>query len=84
VEWGVVGYEFYLLGSKEVFHSIGILPERRKNPERITQQSIINWGRMILRDDADPSKLSFSRIIINQKTGEISYYKPSVRDNAEA
>ena len=80
----MVGYEFYLLGSREVFHSIGILPERRKNPERITQQSIINWGRMVLKDDADLGALFFARIIINQKTGEISYYRPSVRGNAEA
>ena len=80
----MVGYEFYLLGSMEVFHSIGILPERRKNPERITEESIMNWGRMILDESADLGELFFARIIINQKTGELSYYKPSVRGKAEA
>jgi hypothetical protein len=29
-------------------HFIGILPERRKNPIRITQASVINWGRKVI------------------------------------
>jgi hypothetical protein len=30
---------------------IWILPERRKDPERITQESIINWGRKAVVDN---------------------------------
>ena len=40
----MVAYEFYWLDPKGGFQIIGVLPERRKNPERITQQSIMNWG----------------------------------------
>ena len=32
---------------------IGILPERRKNPERINQESIMKWIRVVLGDNAD-------------------------------
>jgi hypothetical protein len=32
---------------------IGILPERRRNGDRITQESIMNWGRVLLGRDAD-------------------------------
>ena len=32
---------------------IGILPERRRNGDRITQESIMNWVRVLLGRDAD-------------------------------
>ena len=32
---------------------LGILPERRRNRERITQDSIMNWVRALLGNDAD-------------------------------
>ena len=40
-------YEFYWRDEKGKEHFIGILPERRKDPKRITNKSIINWGRKI-------------------------------------
>ena len=46
----MVAYEFYL-HSEEEDKLIGILPERRKDPKRITPESIMNWGR-ILGDSA--------------------------------
>ena len=45
-------YEFYLREKGED-HLIGILPERRKDPARITKETILNWGRMILGDSED-------------------------------
>ncbi len=45
-------YEFYLR-DKEEDHLIGILPERRDNQERITRESIMNWGKKILGDSKD-------------------------------
>jgi len=46
----MVAYEFYWDDEKGEEHLIGILPERRKNPERITEESIINWVREIVWD----------------------------------
>ncbi len=43
----MVAYEFYWRDDKGKNHLIGILPERRKNPERITHESILNWVRLV-------------------------------------
>jgi len=40
----MVAYEFYLRDPKDEFHLMGILPERRKVLERITEESIMRWG----------------------------------------
>ena len=42
----MVAYEFYSHNEKED-KLIGILPERRKDPKRITPESIMNWGRIL-------------------------------------
>ena len=36
--------EFYRIDPKKGSQIIRVLPERRKNPERITQKAIVNWG----------------------------------------
>ena len=41
----MVAYEFYWRDERDKVHLIGILPERRKDAERITQESILNWVR---------------------------------------
>lgn len=72
----MIAYEFYYCDVMEGFHLLGILPERRKNPERITQESIINWGREIASAYADLTNLLFIEVIIDEKTGKIFYPKP--------
>jgi hypothetical protein len=42
----MVAYEFYQ-HNEEGDRLIGILPERRKDPKRITPESIMNWGRIL-------------------------------------
>jgi len=42
----MVLYEFYSRYEKRD-ELIGILPERRENPVRITPESIMNWGRIL-------------------------------------
>lgn len=44
----MVAHEFYWLNPTGGYRIIGVLPERRKNPARITQQSIINWWKKCL------------------------------------
>jgi hypothetical protein len=41
------GYEFYWLDPKGGYQIIGVLPERRKNPARVTHESIMRWGENI-------------------------------------
>jgi len=45
-------YKLYWRDEREKEHFIGVLPERRKNPERITDESLANWGRIVLGDKA--------------------------------
>jgi hypothetical protein len=49
----VVAYEFYVHDEKGRWDSIGILPERRKDPLRITQEAIMKWGKMLAFDNVD-------------------------------
>ncbi len=49
----ILAYEFYWNDNNGRSHFIGSLPERRKNPERITRESIMNWGKMIVGNIGD-------------------------------
>ncbi len=49
----MVAYEFYRRRERRGDQLIGILPERRRNQERITKDSIMNWVRALLGNDAD-------------------------------
>ena len=41
-------YEFYRRDENGQDHFVGILPERRKDPARITEDSITNWARLLI------------------------------------
>jgi hypothetical protein len=42
----MVAYKLYRRDEQGNEHFIGMLPERRKNPERITNESLANWSRI--------------------------------------
>ncbi len=42
----MIAYEFYAHDGKGKWDSIGILLERRNDPLRINQESVMRWGRM--------------------------------------
>lgn len=65
----MVAYEFYVSDSKGNKTLLGILPEKRRNPKRITQKSILRWGKMCLYDTSDRRSLFYERVAINQYTG---------------
>ena len=58
----MVAYEFYWRDGKGKEHFIGILPERRKKPERITQESILNWGWKFKGDNSDVKDIYFVKV----------------------
>ncbi|OGP73754.1 MAG: hypothetical protein A2V86_01255 [Deltaproteobacteria bacterium RBG_16_49_23] len=58
----MVGYEFYWRDEIEKEHFIGILPERRKIPERITKDSVLNWGWKIIGNNSDVSNIYFVQV----------------------
>ena len=60
----MVAYEFYWRDPKGRFLRVGVLSERRKNPVRITSQSVMNWGKMFLGNDVDSKNIFFKWITI--------------------
>jgi hypothetical protein len=57
-------YELYTFNEKKGYVLTGVLPERRKNPTRITKESVIRWGRMLLGKDVDSKDILFKPIAI--------------------
>lgn len=58
----MVVYEFYSTDDKGDKHLIGILPERRQKPERITTESIMNWGRKLQGDNSGIKDIYFTEV----------------------
>lgn len=56
-------YEFYWRDDEGREHLLGILPERRKTPERISKESIMNWGK-IIANNIDINKIYFIKVEI--------------------
>ena len=70
----MVAYEFYWLDPKGGYQIIGVLPERRKNPMRITKESVMNWGKMLLGNDVDSKNLFFKWITIDTLADSILWH----------
>jgi hypothetical protein len=58
----MVAYEFYWRDEEEKEHFIGILPERRKNLKRITEDSVLNWGWKVIGNNPDVNNIYFVRV----------------------
>jgi hypothetical protein len=64
-------YELYTFNKTKGYQIIGVLPERRKNPTRITNDSVMNWGKMLLGDDVDSKNIFFKPVRIDGLLGRI-------------
>ncbi len=67
----MVVYELYWLDPTGEYQLIGVLPEKRKNPMRITKDAVMNWGKMLLGDDVDSKNIFFKRLTIEGLTDRI-------------
>ncbi len=67
----LIAYEFYIKGEDNSSHLLGILPERRRNEERITYESVMNWGRIFLGEEERSRNLYCVRVEIEKSTGVI-------------
>jgi hypothetical protein len=52
-------YEFYWRDETGRDLFVGALKERRKAPERITEESILNWGKKIIGDNTEVGDVYF-------------------------
>ncbi len=67
-------YELYIFNKKKGYELIGVLPERRKNRTRITKESVIRWGRMLLGDDLDSKDIFFKPVAIESVADGILWH----------
>ena len=58
----MIAYEFYWVDKRGESHFFAILPERRKNPKRITEESIMKWGKMVLGGNRLSQNLYFIKV----------------------
>ena len=58
----MVAYEFYWRDEAGEEHLVGILPERRKKPERVTEESILNWVWEVIGDNSKVNNLYFVQV----------------------
>ena len=55
-------YELYWRDETGKEYFIGTLPERRTSVERITEESVLNWGKDFIGDGSDPKSIYFVRV----------------------
>jgi len=67
----MLAYELYTFNKKRGYELIGILPERRENPMRITKGSIMNWGKSLLGNNVDSRNMFFKQVAIERLSGRI-------------
>jgi hypothetical protein len=70
----MVASELYTFNKTRGYEFIGIPPERRRNPMRITKDSIMNWGKMLLGDDVDSENIFFKLVAIDRLSGRILWH----------
>jgi hypothetical protein len=61
----VVGYELYWRDPIKGYQLIGVLPERRRNPKRITKESVLNWGEKYFGKNLNLNDVFFIEVVIN-------------------
>jgi hypothetical protein len=72
----MVAYEYYWHDEIKGFELIGVLPERRKDSDRVTQEAILGFGKKLWGNDMDNGNILFIRVNVDKTTGEVSRPKP--------
>ena len=64
----MIGYELYWHDPMKGYQLIGVLPERRRNPKRITKDSVMNWGKKYFGNNLKLNEMFFLEVEINGET----------------
>ncbi len=67
----MLAYELYIFNKEKGYEIVGVLPERRKDPMRITEDSVTNWGKALLGGYLDIENMFFRRVAIDELSGRI-------------
>ncbi len=63
----MLGYELYLYDPINGYQLLGVLPERRRNPKRITKQSVLNWAEKYFGTDLNLKEM----FLLEVKTSDL-------------
>jgi hypothetical protein len=70
----MIVYKFYLRDAIKGDIFLGALPERRKNPQRVseesTEESVINWGRTYFGKHAKDEDIFFIKTVLEEREKE--------------
>ena len=58
----MVAYEFYWYDPAKGYELLGILPERRNDPERITKKSIMDWAEKVFGTNLSSKDMYFIQV----------------------
>ncbi len=59
-------YEFYARDEEKGNKLIGILPERRVNQERINNEAIMNWAKVVFENIFNLKDVFYTKITLDQ------------------
>ena len=79
----MLAYEVYSFDNTNGYELIGVLPERRKVATRITRESVLNWGKKLLGDNAHGKSILFKQVEIDKNTGRIVWVNMALRNPAK-
>jgi hypothetical protein len=67
----MVAYEFYWLDEGKGYELLGVLPERRKDPARITERSVLGWANKVFGHQFETNDIYFARVTIDEDARRI-------------
>jgi len=68
----MVVYKFYLRDAIKGNIFLGVLPERRRKTQRITYESVINWGRKYFGSGKDED-IFFIRTVLEESENRYAH-----------
>jgi hypothetical protein len=79
----MLAYEIYSFDKMNGYELIGVLPERRKVPTRMTRDSVLNWGKMLLGGNGNNKSIIFKQVTIDSHTGRIVWVNMALHKHQE-
>ena len=72
----MLSYEFFCVDEIGKAHLIGIIPERRKQTERITKESVMQRLGMLLGESVNLNYFFVTQVNMDEDTGRITRVTP--------
>ncbi len=67
----MTAYEFYWLDDTKGYELLGVLPERRRNPARITDKTLLGWADKLFGNKFGTKDFYFVKVMMDDNTGMI-------------